>query len=337
MAALQRPLVVRALRWLPQPPADGRLAQTVLGLAFDNPLGLAAGLDKQGAAAPAWAALGFGFVEVGTVTPRPQPGNPRPRLFRLPADRAIINRFGFNSLGAAEVARNLAATWPVRPRVGVNLGRNRQTPNEHAADDYVRAVEVLHPYADFFVVNVSSPNTSGLRDLQESRALRTLVEQVVQRTRDLTTRTAIPVLVKVSPDMSPTDLLASIDAAVEGGAAGIVATNTTLERRSLRSQDSLVKERGGLSGAPLREASSAACRVLYAHVGRKVPIVGVGGIFSADDAYERLRAGASLVQIYTGLIYEGPGLVARILRGLNERLRRDGVSNVSEVIGSDVR
>lgn len=336
MATLQRPLVVRALRWLPRPPADGRLAQQVLGLSFDNPLGLAAGLDKQGAAAPAWAALGFGFVEVGTVTPRPQPGNPRPRLFRLPADRAIINRFGFNSDGAAEVARNLAAAWPVRPRVGVNLGRNRQTSNEQAADDYVRAVEVLHPYADFFVVNVSSPNTSGLRDLQESRALRTLVERVVQRSADISTRTAIPVLVKVSPDMSPRDLLASVDAAVEGGAAGIVATNTTLARGSLRSPSGLVNETGGLSGAPLKSAASAACRALYAHVGRTVPIVGVGGIFSADDAYERLRAGASLVQIYTGLIYEGPGLVARILRGLGERLRRDGVSNVSEVIGSDV-
>jgi dihydroorotate dehydrogenase len=337
IAALQQPLVVRALRWAAHAPADGRLAQQVFGLSFDNPLGLAAGLDKQGAAAPAWAALGFGFVEVGTVTPRPQPGNPRPRLFRLPADRAVINRFGFNSRGAAEVARNLAAAWPVRPRVGVNLGRNRQTPNEQAADDYVRAVEVLHPYADFFVVNVSSPNTIGLRDLQERRALRTLVERVVQRTTEMTTRQAAPVLVKVSPDMSPPDLLGSVDAALEGGAAGIVATNTTLARNGLRSADSLVKETGGLSGAPLRETASAACRALYAHVGRRVPIVGVGGILSADDAYERLRAGASLVQIYTGLIYEGPGLVARILRGLNERLRRDGASNVSEVIGSDVR
>jgi dihydroorotate dehydrogenase len=336
IAALQQPLVVRALRWLAQPPADGRLAQQVFGLSFDNPLGLAAGLDKQGAAAAAWAALGFGFVEVGTVTPRPQPGNPRPRLFRLPDDRAIINRFGFNSLGAAEVARNLAATWPVTPRVGVNLGRNRQTPNEQAADDYMRTVEVLHPYADFFVVNVSSPNTSGLRDLQESRALRALVEQVVRRASEMTTRKAIPILVKISPDMAAEDLFASVDAALEGGAAGIVATNTTLSRDRLRSAASLRNETGGLSGAPLKDAANAACRLLYGHVGRRVPIVGVGGIFSADDAYERMRAGASLVQIYTGLIYEGPGLVARILRGLSERMRRDGVSHVSEVTGADV-
>jgi dihydroorotate dehydrogenase len=336
IAALRHPLVVNGLGWLPRAPRDTRLAQRVIGMAFDNPVGLAAGLDKQGAAAPAWAALGFGFVEIGTVTPRPQPGNPRPRLFRLPGDRAIINRFGFNSAGAAEVARNLAATLPVATRVGVNLGRNKQTPNEQAADDYVRAVEVLHPYADFFVVNVSSPNTSGLRDLQESRALRLLVEQVVRRAGEITTRKTIPVLVKVSPDMAPADLLGSVDAALEGGAAGIVATNTTVARNGLRAAEQLAGEAGGLSGAPLKAAANEACRALYAHVGRRVPIVGVGGIFTADDAYQRMRAGASLVQLYTGLIYEGPGLVARIVRGLGERLTRDGVSHISEVIGVDV-
>ena len=336
IAALRRPLVVHALGWLPRPPRNPQLAQRVLGLAFDNPVGLAAGLDKQGAAAPAWAALGFGFIEVGTVTPRPQPGNPRPRLFRLSGDRAVINRFGFNSAGAAEVARNLAATVPVATRVGVNLGRNKQTPNEQAADDYVRAVEVLHPYADFFVINVSSPNTSGLRDLQESRALRLLVERVVQRAREITTRKTIPVLVKVSPDMPTSDLLGSVDAALEGGAGGIVATNTTTARNGLGAPAHLTAETGGLSGAPLKAVANDACRALYAHIGRRVPIVGVGGIFTADDAYERIRAGASLVQLYTGLIYEGPGLVARIVRGLGERLARDGVSNISEVIGADV-
>jgi dihydroorotate dehydrogenase len=336
ISALRRPLVVQALRWLPRPPQDPRLAQRVLGLPFDNPVGLAAGLDKQGAAATAWAVLGFGFIEVGTVTPRPQPGNPRPRLFRLPGDRAIINRFGFNSVGAADVARNLAATLPVSTRVGVNLGRNKQTPNEQAADDCMRAVEVLHPYADFFVVNVSSPNTPGLRDLQESRTLRLLIEQVVRRAREITTRKTIPVLVKVSPDMSTSELLGAVDAALEGGAAGIIATNTTVARPGLRAPDRLAREAGGLSGAPLKAVANDACRALYAHIGRRVPIVGVGGIFTADDAYERIRAGASLVQLYTGLIYEGPGLVARILRGLGERLARDGFSNISEVIGADV-
>jgi dihydroorotate dehydrogenase len=337
IAALGRPWAVNALRWLPRAPADGRLAQQVFGLSFDNPVGLAAGLDKQGTAAPAWAALGFGFVEIGTVTPRPQPGNPRPRLFRLPRDRAIINRFGFNSIGASGVAQNLAAALPIAPRVGINLGRNTLTPNEQAADDYVRTVEVLHPYADFFVVNVSSPNTSGLRDLQESRALRALVEQVVTRAREITTRKTIPVLVKVSPDMTAADLLGSVDAALEGGAAGIIATNTTVSRNGLRAPASVAGETGGLSGAPLKTMATDACRTLFAHVGRRVPIVGVGGIFTAGDAYERMRAGASLVQLYTGLIYEGPGIVARIVRGLGERLARDGVSSISEVIGVDVR
>ena len=337
IAALGRAWVVNALRLLPRAPADGRLAQQVFGLSFDNPVGLAAGLDKQGTAAAAWAALGFGFVEVGTVTPRPQPGNPRPRLFRLAPDRAIINRFGFNSVGASGVAENLAAALPIGPRVGVNLGRNRQTPNEQAADDYVRTVEVLHPYADFFVINVSSPNTSGLRDLQESRALRQLVEHVVTRAREITTRKTIPVLVKVSPDMASADLLGSVDAALEGGAAGIIATNTTVARNGLRASARLAGEIGGLSGAPLKRMANDACRALYAHLGRRVPIVGVGGIFTADDAYERIRAGASLVQLYTGLIYEGPGLVARIVRGLGERLTRDGVSNIREVIGVDSR
>jgi len=336
IAALGRPWAVNALRWLPRAPTDGRLAQQVFGLSFDNPVGLAAGLDKQGTAAPAWAALGFGFVEIGTVTPRPQPGNPRPRLFRLPDDRAIINRFGFNSVGASGVAANLAAALPIAPRIGINLGRNRQTPNEQAADDYVRTVEVLHPYADFFVVNVSSPNTSGLRDLQEGRALRALVEQVVTRAREITTRKTIPVLVKVSPDMTSADLLGSVDAALEGGAAGIIATNTTVSRSGLRAPAHVAGETGGLSGAPLKAMATGACRTLFAHVGRRAPIVGVGGIFTADDAYERMRAGASLVQLYTGLIYEGPGVVARIVRGLGERLARDGVSSISEVIGADV-
>jgi dihydroorotate dehydrogenase len=336
MTALRMPLVRRALDARTGLAPDRRLAVETLGLSFDHPVGLAAGLDKHGAAVPAWAALGFAFAEIGTVTPRPQPGNPRPRLFRLPADRAIINRFGFNSVGGADVARNLAASLPTGLRVGVNLGRNRQTPNDNAADDYLRALEMLHPYADYVVLNVSSPNTAGLRSLQEGAALRDLVERVVRRARELTTRKVIPVLVKLSPDADAADLLASADAALEGGASGLVATNTTLRRDGLSSAASAA-ESGGLSGAPLRAAANEVCRMLHAHVRGRVPIVGVGGIFTAADAYERIRAGATLVQLYTALIYEGPGVVARIVRGLGARLAADGFSTLSEAIGADVR
>jgi dihydroorotate dehydrogenase len=337
LAALRRPFVVRTLRALVAPRADPRLDQRVLGLTFRHPVGLAAGLDKHGTAAAAWAALGFAFVEIGTVTPQPQAGNPRPRLFRLPADRAIINRLGFNSVGAAEVAQNLAAMVPLPIPIGINLGKNRQTSNDNAADDYMRALEIVHPFADYVVVNVSSPNTPGLRALQESRALRELVAQVVHRARALTTRKMIPVLVKVAPDMTPGDLLASVDAALEGGASAIIATNTTVARPGLKSRGPAVEEDGGLSGAPLRSRATEICRTVYAHLRGGAPIVGVGGIFTADDAYERIRSGASLVQLYTALIYEGPGVVGRIVRGLGERLIRDGFSHVSEAVGADVR
>jgi dihydroorotate dehydrogenase len=336
MAALARPVVVRALAALPRAPRSERLALKLLGLSFDHPVGLAAGLDKHGVAAPAWAALGLAFAEMGTVTPRPQPGNPRPRLFRLPADRALINRFGFSSVGGTEVARHLAASLPVPMRVGVNLGKNRDTPNEGAADDYLRALEMLHPYADYIVINVSSPNTAGLRALQEGRALRVLVEQVARRAGELTTRRRIPVLVKLSPDGASDDLLASADAALEGGAAGLVATNTTVNRSGLTSR-AHAAQIGGLSGAPLKTVANAVCRALYSHVGRSAPIVGVGGIFTADDAYERIRSGASLLQLYTALVYEGPGVVSRIVHGLGRRLAADGFSSMSEAIGADVR
>jgi dihydroorotate dehydrogenase len=337
MATLRQPLVQRALRAGFHPFRRDSLRQRVLGLAFDNPVGLAAGLDKQGTATSTWATLGFGFVEIGTVTPRPQPGNPRPRIFRLPEDLAIINRLGFNSVGANGVARNLAAGAPSTIRLGINVGKNRETPNDRAAEDYLRAVEALHPFADYFVVNVSSPNTSGLRDLQESQTLRTLIQQVVTRVRALKPGTAVPVLVKVSPDMAPDDLVRSVAAAVEGGAAGAIATNTTIARVALKTGPPLAAEAGGLSGAPLRAAANEACRLLYRHLGPGVPIVGVGGVFTADHAYERIRAGASLVQLYTGLIYEGPGVISRILDGLAKRLARDGFSNVREAIGVDVQ
>jgi len=319
-----------------------RLHHRAFGLGFRNPIGLAAGLDKQGAAVPAWSALGFGFAEIGTVTPRPQPGNPRPRLFRLREDRAVINRFGFNSAGAEQVASNLrhsggSGRTTVRSepgfRVGINVGKNKATSNEQAADDYVKAVEVLHPFADYIVINVSSPNTAGLRSLQESASIRPLVQQVVSAARGA--EREVPVLVKVSPDMTDRDLIASVEAAGAGGAQGVIATNTTLSRDGLTADPAYAAEAGGLSGAPLRERANDICRVLFASIGGTLPIIGVGGIFTADDAYQRIRAGAALVQLYTGFIYEGPGVIARITAGLAERLERDGFSSIREAVGID--
>jgi len=334
MTALQVPGATSFLRLTHRRITDPRLTQTVCRLTFPNPVGLGAGLDKQARALAAWDAIGFGFAEIGTVTPRPQPGNPRPRLFRLPADKAVINRFGFNSEGAAAVAAHLTGAARGAVRLGINVGKNKETPNEQAADDYVAAVDRLHPYADYFVVNVSSPNTSGLRSLQDENSLRPLLERVVAHVQRVAA--AIPVTVKVSPDMTEHDLLATVDAAVSGGAAGIIATNTTTSRAGLTTVGAVTAEAGGLSGAPLRRAAHDACTTIFRHFRGRVPIIGVGGIFDADAAYARIRAGASLVQIYTAFIYEGPGLVSRLNAGLLERLERDGLSSIADAVGIDV-
>ena len=340
MAALQRPLASSLLKVVAAPVVPA-LRQQIFGLSFTNPVGLAAGLDKQGVAVPAWSALGFGFAEIGTVTPRPQPGNPKPRLFRLPADRAVINRFGFNSEGAVAVAENLSQPGHQGPacrelRLGINIGKNKETPNDAAVDDCLRCVDALHAFADYFVINVSSPNTAGLRTLQASGALRPLVEQVVMRVKTTAGR-EVPVLVKMSPDMSEADLIASVAAAVEGGATGVIATNTTTSRSGLTTHGSPAGETGGLSGAPLTRAANDACRALFRHLGRRIPNIGVGGIFNADDAYARVRAGASLIQVYTGFIYEGPQVVSRIVTGLAARLERDGFSSLADAVGIDAR
>src|SRR4051812_23442792 len=344
MAALGVPGVPSALA-MGSHQDDPRLCQQAFGLSFRNPIGLAAGLDKQGTAVPAWSALGFGFVEIGTVTPRPQPGNPRPRLFRLRDDRAVINRFGFNSAGADAVALNLSR-WtggshrlspthgPDAMRLGINLGKNKTTPNDQAVNDYVEAVRRLHAYADYIVINVSSPNTEGLRSLQEQDALRPLVEQVVATVKTVAARD-IPVLVKVSPDMKEADLLGSVDAAAAGGARGVIATNTTILRDRLRSTPALSAETGGLSGAPLRDRADQACRALFRHLRGRMPIIGVGGIFTADDAYQRIRSGAVLVQVYTGFIYEGPAVVSRVAAGIVKRLERDGFGSIADAVGID--
>ncbi len=337
MGALALPGTARALEYFFSTPlADLRLRTSAFGLTFENPVGLAAGLDKQGTAASVWRVLGFGAAEIGTVTPQPQPGNPRPRLFRLPEDRALINRFGFNSVGAANVARNLGSIRPSKMRIGINVGKNKDTPIDRAVDDYVAAVEALHAQADYFVVNVSSPNTSGLRDLQQSRQLAALVAAVVARAREVdAARGAIPVLVKLSPDMNDRELLESVDAALDAGASGIIATNTTLSREGLSSPRALTQESGGLSGAPLRARANSVCRVLFTHIKGRVPIIGVGGIDSAESAYERVRSGAALIQIYSALIYQGPTLVHEIVRGLSQLLDRDGFAHLNEAIGID--
>ena len=303
------------------------LRQTLWGIDFPTPIGLAAGMDKGDVLAPGWFGLGFGWVEIGTITPRPQPGNPLPRLFRLVRERAIVNRMGFNNAGAREVARRLAALPPQPGPICINVGRNKDTPNERAADDYVEAFRALAPYAQLATINVSSPNTPGLRALQSD--LPALVSAVV-RARDALPR-RIPVLVKLSPDEPDHRLVEMAQAAQEAGADGIVATNTTVDRAAVADHPRAM-ELGGLSGAPLRQRAQHVCKLLFRHL--RIPLVGVGGIATAEDAYARIRAGASLVQIYTALVYQGPGAPRRIARGLAALLARDGLT-LRDAIGKD--
>ncbi len=308
---------------------DPRLQSTVLGLHFRNPVGIGAGLDKHAEAVSAWRSLGFGFCEIGTVTPVPQDGNPLPRMFRLQPDEAVINRMGFNSLGADAVVANLAAAGRVGIPVGVNVGKNKLTPNEDAAADYERAIHTLAPLADYIAINLSSPNTPDLRALQKPELVQSLVRRCVQAAQP-----GQPVLLKVAPDFAPGELEETVAAALEGGAAGIIASNTTVTRQGLRSV-ALAAETGGLSGKPLREMATATVRRVFRVTRGRVPIIGVGGIASAEDAYEKILAGANLVQVYTGLIYEGPTLAAKINRGLVGLLERDGLANVAAAVGLD--
>lgn len=293
--------------------SDPRLERTVFGVRFPNPVGLAAGFDKDALALTGWEALGFGFAEVGTITSRAQPGNPRPRLFRFPRQRAIVNRMGFNNDGADAVAsrlRRLHGTrgWPRIP-IGINLGKSKVTPLDEATADYLLSFERLHHYGDYFVLNVSSPNTPGLRALQDREALNHLVETVQRRNT-----TAKPLLVKIAPDLSWEAIEEIIALATEHGLAGIVATNTSTDHSCLGPGPAL---QGGLSGDPLRARATQIVRFIAER--SELPIIAVGGISSVDSALEKFDAGASLIQLYTGLIYEGPGLVADIKRALLRR------------------
>ncbi len=313
------------------PTSDPRLARRLLGLYFPNLLGLAAGFDKNGEVPDAALGLGFGFVEVGTVTPRPQVGNPRPRVFRLPRDHAVINRLGFNNDGFDVVEGRL------RQRhgggiVGVNIGANRDSIDRAA--DYAAGVTRFAAIADYLSVNISSPNTPGLRDLQERSALNDLLARV-----DAARRAAahhVPILVKIAPDLDDDSIAATIDAVVAAGVEGMIVTNTTVAREGL-SETRGAEEEGGLSGRPLFRRSTIALAKARRRAGNRLVLVGVGGIDSAEAAWSKIAAGADLIQLYTGMVYQGPRLPARILAGLAKRLDREGVASIADVVGSETK
>lgn len=315
---------------------DEILHNTVFGVRFRAPLGLAAGFDKNAEGVDVWGPFGWGFAEIGTVTAQAQPGNPAPRLFRLPADRALINRMGFNNHGAAAAARQLRARVATVP-LGANIGKTKIVDAADAPADYATSAALLGPLADFVVVNVSSPNTPGLRDLQAVESLRPLLRTVLDTVAE--SGRPVPVLVKIAPDLSDEDIDAVADLAVELELAGIVATNTTIGRTGLRTDAATVAEIGvgGLSGAPVAARSLEVLRRLHRRVGDRLALVSVGGIETPDQAYERILAGASLLQGYTGFIYGGPFWTRRIHRGIAERLRRDGYTSIAEAVGAGDR
>ncbi len=323
-------LSLRALRAglapLPGPVTSSRLATVLAGLALPNPVGLAAGFDKNAVAVRQLTRAGFGFVEVGAVTPRPQPGNPRPRVFRLPGDHAVINRFGFNNEGMDKIADRLAQR-PESVPVGLNLGANKDSADR--AGDFARVLLTCGPFIDFATVNVSSPNTEKLRDLQGAAALAALLARVMETRADLPRSVAI--FLKIAPDLNDAEIDEIANVAMQSGIDGIIATNTTLDRAGLHSPHA--KEAGGLSGAPLFEKSTRVLARIAVATGGKLPLIGVGGVGSAQDAYAKIKAGASAVQLYTAMVYQGLSLVPRIARGLDGLLTRDGYSNISQAVG----
>lgn len=325
--------------------SDPRLEQSLWGLKFPNPLGLAAGFDKDGVAARLWGSLGFGLAELGTVTFHPQPGNIRPRLFRLVKDKAVLNRMGFNNQGAEAMAKRLAS-WkvdksnfvsngfqPIVP-LGINLGKSKVTPLKDAAADYQESFRLLKNWGDYFVVNVSSPNTPGLRSLQDAEQLRLIFDALQQENQG-----AKPILVKISPDLGWEAIANILNLAQAYQLAGIIATNTTIRRDVLKTKvieatsKAVTEEAGGISGAPLRQRSTEVIRFIHQQTQGSLPIIGVGGIFTAEDAWEKITAGASLIQVYTGWIYEGPWMVRRIMAGLLQKLEERGLKSISEAVG----
>ncbi|HSQ96530.1 MAG TPA: quinone-dependent dihydroorotate dehydrogenase [Croceibacterium sp.] len=319
-------LVALKVRGPGAPPAPGPLAIEVAGLAFPNPLGMAAGFDKDGEVPDALLGLGFGFAEVGSITPLPQPGNPRPRLFRLEEDRAVINRMGFNNSGAEAAAARLA----VRKRqgiLGINLGANKDSPDRIA--DYVTMTRIMAPLASYLAVNISSPNTPGLRALQDEAALTGLLDAVLEaRGSD-----GPPVFLKVAPDLAPADIDAIARIALDKKLGALIVSNTTISRPPLKSRHA--GEAGGLSGEPLKSLALRRLRDFRKATGGALPLVGVGGIASAEDAWARIRAGASLVQLYSAMVYEGPGIARRIVRRMEALVRREGFASVAEAVGSE--
>jgi dihydroorotate dehydrogenase len=320
-------LALAALKLSPwrEPPKAGPLASEVAGLRFPNPVGMAAGFDKDGEVPDALLGAGFGFAEVGSITPLPQPGNPRPRLFRLTEDRAVINRMGFNN-GGAQAARERLARRKRRGIVGINIGANKDSADR--AGDYAAMARMMAPLADYLAVNISSPNTPGLRALQDERALTGLLDGVLAaRGAD-----GPPVFLKVAPDLEPTDIDAIARIALDRRLGALIVANTTVARPPLRSRHKA--EAGGLSGAPLKPLALQRLRDFRAATGGAIPLVGVGGIASAEDAWERIRAGASLVQLYSAMVYQGPGIARRIVRGLEALMRRDGFASIAEAVGT---
>jgi dihydroorotate dehydrogenase len=310
---------------------DPVLRTRAFGIDFPGPLGLAAGFDKNASGVNVWGALGFGYAEVGTVTAQAQPGNPAPRLFRLPADRALLNRMGFNNHGAGPAANELRKRITTLP-IGANIGKTKVVAPEDAADDYAASARLLGPLADFLVVNVSSPNTPGLRDLQAVESLRPILAAVLECVD-------VPVLVKIAPDLSDEDVDAVADLAVELGLAGIVATNTTISREGLDTPADEVAAlgAGGISGAPVAERSLEVLRRLHARVGDRIVLISVGGIETVDQAWERILAGASLIQAYTGFIYGGPFWMKRINKGLARKVREGGYTSLADAVGAGTR
>jgi dihydroorotate dehydrogenase len=318
-----------------------RLEQTLWGLNFKNPLGLAAGFDKDGMAAGIWSSFGFGFAELGAVTLHAQAGNPLPRMFRLPLDRAALNRMGANNLGAAVMAETLQQAWQRQPRqipIGINLCKSKITSLEDAATDYLESFNLLKNWADYFVVNVSSPNTPGLRSLQSGEQLEPILTALNSANQN-----NLPIFIKIAPDLEWTEIAAIVGLAKIYKLSGIIATNTTTRRDGLKTEileatGTLLKdETGGISGAPIKQRSTDIIRFIWLETRGEIPIIGVGGIFTPEDAWEKITAGASLLQTYTGWVYEGPWMVKNILEGLLVKLKKNGLETIGDAIGLEHR